>query len=52
MVGTHRIDAVRGHLHEMAGDRVAAERHYRAAAALTTNLAERNHLLMKAAAAK
>lgn len=49
MTGTHRIDAVRGHLHEMAGDRVAAERHYRAAASLTRSLPERHYLLMKAA---
>lgn len=48
MTGTHRIDAVRGHLHEMAGDRVAAERHYRAAAARTNSLPERLYLLRRA----
>jgi RNA polymerase sigma factor (sigma-70 family) len=49
MAGTHRIDAVRAHLHEMAGDRLPAEKHYRAAAALTKSIPERNYLLMKAA---
>lgn len=49
MAGTHRIDAVRAHLHEMAGDRPTAERHYRAAAALTKSRPERDYLLMKAA---
>jgi RNA polymerase sigma factor (sigma-70 family) len=49
MTGTHRIDAVRAHLHEMAGDCVLAEKHYRAAAALTKSIPERNYLLMKAA---
>lgn len=50
MAGTHRIDAVRAHLYDMAGDHAAAHRHYRAAAALTASLPERNYLLMKAAA--
>lgn len=49
MAGTHRIDAVRAHLHEMAGDQVLAQRHYRSAAALTRSLPERNYLLMKSA---
>lgn len=52
MTGTHRIDAVRAHLHEMAGDRPLAEKHYRAAAALTKSLPERNYLLLKASASK
>lgn len=47
--GNHRLDAVRGHLHEMAGDHDAALQHYRAAAARTTSAAERNYLNTKAA---
>ncbi len=45
----HRMDAVRAHLLEMAGDMQAAVRHYRAAAGKTANLPERNYLLMQAA---
>jgi RNA polymerase sigma factor (sigma-70 family) len=49
MSGTHRLDAVRGHLFEMAGDHDAAIRHYRAAAARTTSVPERNYLTTQAA---
>jgi RNA polymerase sigma factor (sigma-70 family) len=45
----HRLDAVRGHLLERAGDRAAAQQHYRRAAERTTSAPERNYLLMKAA---
>lgn len=45
----HRLAAVRGHLHERAGNRDAALRHYRDAASKTANTPERNYLLMKAA---
>jgi len=45
----YRLDAVRAHLLEMAGDRAGAVRHYRAAAAGTANLPERNYLTMRAA---
>jgi RNA polymerase sigma factor (sigma-70 family) len=45
----HRIDAVRAHLLEMAGDSQAAMRYYRAAAGNAANLAERNYLLMQSA---
>jgi predicted RNA polymerase sigma factor len=45
----HRMDAVRAHLLEMAGDSQAAVRFYRAAAGKTVNLPERNYLLMQAA---
>jgi predicted RNA polymerase sigma factor len=45
----HRFHAVRAHLLEMAGDSAAAVRHYRAAAAKTGSLPERNYLLMQAA---
>ncbi len=45
----HRLDAVRAHLLELAGDREAAVRHYRAAAGKTGNLPERDYLLTQAA---
>jgi RNA polymerase sigma factor (sigma-70 family) len=45
----HRLDAVRAHLLELAGDRQGAVRHYRAAAAKTGSLPERNYLLSQAA---
>ena len=45
----HRLDAVRAHLLELAGDREAAIQHYRGAAAKTANLPERNYLLAQAA---
>jgi predicted RNA polymerase sigma factor len=45
-----RIDAVRAHLHELAGDRAAALQYFRTAAEGTANQAERNYLLGKAAA--
>ncbi len=47
--GSHRLDAVRAHLLERAGDREAAIRLYREAASKTTSLPERNYLLRKAA---
>ncbi len=47
--GHHRLDAVRAHLLERAGDRRGAIAHYRAAAEKTTSLPERNYLLMRAA---
>jgi RNA polymerase sigma factor (sigma-70 family) len=49
MAEHHRMDSVRAHLLEMAGDRIAAARSYRAAAAKTSNFPERNYLLMQAA---
>jgi RNA polymerase sigma factor (sigma-70 family) len=45
----HRLEAVRGHLFEMAGNREAAIEHYRIAAARATSTPERNYLLMQAA---
>jgi predicted RNA polymerase sigma factor len=45
----HRLAAVRAHLHERAGDRDAAARMYRTAAAKTASIPERNYLLLKAA---
>jgi RNA polymerase sigma factor (sigma-70 family) len=45
----HRLDAVRAHLLELAGDREGAVRDFRAAAVKTANLAERHYLLTQAA---
>jgi RNA polymerase sigma factor (sigma-70 family) len=50
MAGHHRVDAVRAHLLEMAGDRVAARASYRAAARRTTSLPEQRYLEARAAA--
>jgi len=49
MRGNHRLDAVRAHLLERAGDRAGAAAHYRTAAERTMNLAERNFMLTRAA---
>jgi RNA polymerase sigma factor (sigma-70 family) len=49
MAGHYRLDAVRAHLMEMAGDREGAVAHYRAAAGRTTSLPERNYLTTQAA---
>jgi RNA polymerase sigma factor (sigma-70 family) len=45
----HRLDAVRAHLLELAGENDGAIRHYHAAAAKTGSLPERNYLLAQAA---
>jgi RNA polymerase sigma factor (sigma-70 family) len=47
--GHYRVDAVRAHLHELAGDDDAAIAHYRAAAGRTTNLPEQRYLTNQAA---
>ena len=47
--GHYRLDAVRGHLLEMAGEYTRAIRHYRAAAERTASIPERNYLTTKAA---
>jgi RNA polymerase sigma factor (sigma-70 family) len=49
LAGNHRLDAVRAHLLEMAGDHQAAIAHYQIAAARTTSLPERNYLVTQAA---
>ena len=46
--GHYRLNAVRGHLFEMAGAPAEALKHYRAAAEGTTSAPERNYLLEKA----
>jgi RNA polymerase sigma factor (sigma-70 family) len=47
--GHHRLDAVRAHLLELAGDHDAAIERYLAAAGRTASLPERNYLATKAA---
>jgi RNA polymerase sigma factor (sigma-70 family) len=49
MTHTHRLDAVRGHLLELAGDIDAARESYRRAAARTASLPERRYLSLQAA---
>jgi RNA polymerase sigma factor (sigma-70 family) len=49
LAGHYRLDAVRAHLFEMAGDADAAVAHYRAAAGRTTSLPEQHYLTTKAA---
>ncbi len=49
MVGHHRVDAVRAHLLEMAGDADAARASYRSAARRTTSLPEQRYLEARAA---
>ena len=49
LAGHHRLDAVRAHLLERAGDRAAAIAQYRTAAGRTTSIPERNYLLTQAA---
>jgi predicted RNA polymerase sigma factor len=49
MTHTHRLDAVRGHLLELAGDIDAARDSYRRAAARTASLPERRYLALQAA---
>ena len=49
MAGSHRLDAVRAHLLELAGDTAAARERYRAAARRTTSLPEQRYLESRAA---
>jgi RNA polymerase sigma factor (sigma-70 family) len=49
VAGHHRLDAVRAHLLEMAGDNDAARSSYRAAARRTTSLPEQRYLEARAA---
>jgi len=48
----HRWHAVRGHLHELSGDLPAAAAAYADAARRATDVAERDHLVRKAARAR
>jgi RNA polymerase sigma factor (sigma-70 family) len=49
LTGHHRLDAVRAHLLEMAGDHTAAAAHYRMAAGRTASLPEHHYLIAQAA---
>jgi RNA polymerase sigma factor (sigma-70 family) len=49
LAGHYRLDAVRAHLLEMAGDTRAAAAHYRAAAGRTTSIPEQHYLAIRAA---
>ena len=49
MAHTHRLEAVRGHLLEVAGDAVAARESYRRAARMTASLPEQRYLALRAA---
>jgi len=49
MAGSHRLDAARAHLLDMAGDRERAVEHYRLAAARTASLPEQQYLTLRAA---
>jgi predicted RNA polymerase sigma factor len=49
LAGHYRLDAVRAHLYEMAGDVPAAVAHYRVAAGRTTSIPERQYLATQAA---
>jgi RNA polymerase sigma factor (sigma-70 family) len=49
LAGHYRLDAVRAHLLELAGDGATAVRHYAAAAARTTNTPEQRYLMTRAA---
>jgi len=49
LAGHYRLAAVRAHLLELLGDRVAAITHYRSAAGRTTSIPERNYLIAQAA---
>jgi predicted RNA polymerase sigma factor len=49
MAGHYRLDAVRAHLLEMAGEPAAAIAHYEAAASRTASIPERDYLTTRAA---
>jgi len=49
MAGNHRVEAVRAHLLDRAGDRAAAYRAYRAAASMTASVPEQRYLMVRAA---
>jgi predicted RNA polymerase sigma factor len=49
MAHTHRLEAVRGHLLELAGDTVAARASYQHAARMTASIPEQRYLALRAA---
>jgi predicted RNA polymerase sigma factor len=52
MAYTHRLEAVRGHLLEQAGDLIAARESYQRAARMTASLPEQRYLALRAARLK
>jgi RNA polymerase sigma factor (sigma-70 family) len=48
MAGNHRLESVRAHLLEMAGDRAAAHAAYLRAAGMTTSVPEQRYLTLRA----
>ncbi len=49
MAQTHRLDAVRGHLLELAGETAAARESYQRAARMTASVPEQRYLALRAA---
>ena len=49
MAHTHRLEAVRGHLLELAGDTVGARASYQRAARMTASIPEQRYLALRAA---
>jgi predicted RNA polymerase sigma factor len=49
MTHNHRVDAVRGHLLELADDPMAAREAYQRAARMTASLPEQRYLALRAA---
>jgi predicted RNA polymerase sigma factor len=49
MVRTHRLDAVRAHLLELAGDTAGAVEAYQRAARMTASIPEQRYLSLRAA---
>jgi predicted RNA polymerase sigma factor len=49
LAGHHRLDAVRAHLFDLAGDRETVVRYYRAAADRTASTPEKHYLTIRAA---
>jgi predicted RNA polymerase sigma factor len=49
MTHTHRLDAVRGHLLALAGERAAARESFLRAARMTKSVPEQHHLALRAA---
>jgi predicted RNA polymerase sigma factor len=49
MAHTHRLEAVRAHLLEMAGDTLAARQSYQRAARMTASVPEQRYLALRAA---
>jgi RNA polymerase sigma factor (sigma-70 family) len=49
MTRTHRLEAVRGHLLELAGDALAARESYQRAARMTASVPEQRYLALRAA---